>query len=344
MPGTVGTPGVEPTVGNTTGGYSGGGAWGAAAQLVGTAADIYFTNRMNQQMMNWNEDMYGRQRQDALDDWNRMNAYNSPQAQLARLKAAGLNPNLVYGTGATANTSTGVRSTDVKGWQPNKLPIGDLAGNAITTYQNLALGQEQVRNLQQQRKNMEVDNTLKTMEIANKGIKTAQSAFDLQQSKDLKDTTIAKANALARGAELANVVKMSKETRDVAMSTPKLAEAFQKVAQGELKQKLSEAQIQQVHAQIDALKKKGVLDDLEIAMRNVGMTYADPLWMRMLAQFADGKPLPDVVREAWDWIHRGFDGASPASILQKIAPLKGDSFGPGSAAKWYEKYRSKLNR
>lgn len=43
-----------------------------------------------------------------LEMWNRGNAYNSPMAQMERLRAAGLNPNMVYGsgapTGATAQT------------------------------------------------------------------------------------------------------------------------------------------------------------------------------------------------------------------------------------------------
>jgi len=41
--------------------------------------------------------------------WNRQNEYNSPQAQMGRLKEAGLNPNLIYGSGAA--TSTGNAST-----------------------------------------------------------------------------------------------------------------------------------------------------------------------------------------------------------------------------------------
>lgn len=41
-----------------------------------------------------------------LKMWNMQNAYNDPSAQMARLKAAGLNPNLVYGGGnVTGNTS-----------------------------------------------------------------------------------------------------------------------------------------------------------------------------------------------------------------------------------------------
>ena len=35
-----------------------------------------------------------------LEQWNRANEYNLPVNQMARLKQAGLNPNLVYGSGA----------------------------------------------------------------------------------------------------------------------------------------------------------------------------------------------------------------------------------------------------
>jgi hypothetical protein len=47
-----------------------------------------------------------RQRQDAANlqntqFWNMQNKYNTPQSQMARLKEAGLNPALIYGSGAT---------------------------------------------------------------------------------------------------------------------------------------------------------------------------------------------------------------------------------------------------
>lgn len=37
-----------------------------------------------------------------LENWNRQNAYNDPSQQMQRLKSAGLNPNMVYGTGVQA--------------------------------------------------------------------------------------------------------------------------------------------------------------------------------------------------------------------------------------------------
>lgn len=43
--------------------------------------------------------------QRSIDMWNMNNAYNDPSAQMERLKQAGLNPNMVYGGGATTTAS-----------------------------------------------------------------------------------------------------------------------------------------------------------------------------------------------------------------------------------------------
>ena len=42
-----------------------------------------------------------------LDMWERQNAYNAPTEQMARLRAAGLNPHLVYGSGSVAGNTAG---------------------------------------------------------------------------------------------------------------------------------------------------------------------------------------------------------------------------------------------
>lgn len=43
----------------------------------------------------------------AMQSWNMMNDYNSPIKQMERLKAAGLNPLLVYGSGSVTGNTTG---------------------------------------------------------------------------------------------------------------------------------------------------------------------------------------------------------------------------------------------
>ena len=87
----------------------------AVASLVGGLA-ISRSNRKAQKEQNkadreFTEYMYNMERQDAQKDWERQNAYNSPEEQMNRLRQAGLNPNLVYGKGAD-NTAMAIRSVN----------------------------------------------------------------------------------------------------------------------------------------------------------------------------------------------------------------------------------------
>lgn len=59
----------------------------------------------NQKMREYNLMLAKQQNQWNLEQWNRENAYNDPSAQMERLRTAGLNPDLVYGSGSAANIS-----------------------------------------------------------------------------------------------------------------------------------------------------------------------------------------------------------------------------------------------
>lgn len=70
-----------------------------------------------------------------LEQWNRENEYNSPLAQMERLRAAGLNPNLVYGNGATT-TAAKSPSAEVATMQPAHMQPytnWDLGGQAAVS-------------------------------------------------------------------------------------------------------------------------------------------------------------------------------------------------------------------
>lgn len=58
--------------------------------------------------------------------WDLQNQYNSPEQQMARFKAAGLNPNLIYGQGSAGNAQTAPRyespMTDYSNIQPRLNP------------------------------------------------------------------------------------------------------------------------------------------------------------------------------------------------------------------------------
>ena len=94
--------------------------WDLAGAVVGTGANIVSTamtnranERMQQQQNAWN-----------LEQWHRNNEYNSPAAQLQRMKAAGLNPDLMYGqnaSGAAGNASSPATGTNPIPKQPFQL-------------------------------------------------------------------------------------------------------------------------------------------------------------------------------------------------------------------------------
>lgn len=74
--------------------------------------------------------------------WNLNNAYNDPSAQMMRLKAAGLNPNLVYGSGSvvgnTSNSGYGDYSYNV--YKPSKSQM-------VQEYQQLLANDASIKNL-----------------------------------------------------------------------------------------------------------------------------------------------------------------------------------------------------
>lgn len=95
------------------------------------------TNRANQQMAE-----YAYNRDQAM--WQMGNEYNAPEAQMARLKSAGLNPNMVYGSGnAAGNASAQLPKYQAPRMEFNyKTPI-DLPG-MISMYQDVAMKAAQI--------------------------------------------------------------------------------------------------------------------------------------------------------------------------------------------------------
>lgn len=87
--------------------------WLSALPMVGSIANAIgnigtarknrrFTREENERQRQWSTQQWERQNQASIDFWKMQNAYNDPAAQMERLKNAGLNPNLVYGSGADA--------------------------------------------------------------------------------------------------------------------------------------------------------------------------------------------------------------------------------------------------
>lgn len=61
------------------------------------------TKELNKQQYEYNKNLAEQAFQRNVQMWNAENAYNTPAAQMMRMRAAGLNPNLIYGNGQEAS-------------------------------------------------------------------------------------------------------------------------------------------------------------------------------------------------------------------------------------------------
>ena len=77
------------------------GLFGAAQQSRNIDKQIAAQREENERTREYNLSLARQQNAWNIDQWNRENAYNSPQQIMARLSAAGLNPDMIYSGGAS---------------------------------------------------------------------------------------------------------------------------------------------------------------------------------------------------------------------------------------------------
>ena len=78
------------------------------------------SNNMDKQFR-YQKDLMRIQNDYNVQNWHMQNSYNTPAAQMQRLKAAGLNPDLMYGNGSAgvqANLPSGVSGGSAPGYSP----------------------------------------------------------------------------------------------------------------------------------------------------------------------------------------------------------------------------------
>lgn len=134
---------------NTAGALISGG-WNAINQSKTNAANLEAVNRTNQ--MQYELAKY--QASEAERMWRLDNEYNSPAAQMERLKAAGLNPHLVYGNGSVANTSQsppqGFQAPDLETPKYQAYTGFNLESLGMKGYLTAAIQSQQLDNLKEQ--------------------------------------------------------------------------------------------------------------------------------------------------------------------------------------------------
>lgn len=182
------------------------------ASLLGNAINAGSQLGTNSSQLSYSKEMYDKQRADALSDWNMQNEYNSPSAQMARFKEAGLNPNLIYGQ---MSNSPVVRTSSPQSYNPTapQVDLGRTGGMALDAYFDTKLKSAQIDNLKEQNYVLKQDQLIKMYEGISKNLQNQKSQFEVNNQKELLKTTLDGMKANIRQTVQSTSLSQAQENR-----------------------------------------------------------------------------------------------------------------------------------
>lgn len=198
-----------------------------------------------------------------VEMWNKQNEYNTPAMQMQRLKEAGLNPNLIYGSGST---QTG--QADAPKQAPHPTVSNELATLAnqsllpiLSQYNDWQVKKAQIRNIEEEANNKQMTNTIlkHTLPYAE------QMAMDKSLiSQGQSEITRYKARTGNQAyKEMLDTYPLRKQTLE-----SRLNESGERIKN--LQERTRQTRLQA---------------DLDQQLKPLGMTTSDELWQRVLAMF-----------------------------------------------------------
>lgn len=113
--------------------------------------------------------------------WNANNEYNTPAEQMKRLREAGLNPNLVYGSGSATHTATMASAPKV---EPGRFGFD---ADSILKYQQSDIFNQELLNLKETQRLIKAQTDA---QLANAGKTAADAAIKAKNAEIYKNTGI----------------------------------------------------------------------------------------------------------------------------------------------------------
>lgn len=244
-----------------------------------------------------------------LEQWHRSNAYNDPSAQMARMKSAGLNPMLAYGSGnvgglSSASSPSYTPARTDYNYQATQIPQIQVP-DMVSRYQDVSLKQAQIDNVKANTRSTQQETINKTtIDLINNveylfkerekqaGLTKAQVEADFAFRQQMYDMLQKKLNVT--GSELDNYIK--NQTKDYQIDSARLGnislekqidEAKERLKGYSLTRKLQAAQIDSSNASAFATNQQGAkteaerfFQEMENEMAKEGRTFSDPWYVR----------------------------------------------------------------
>ena len=253
----------------------------AAIPAAAGLGQSILTGITNKNSREWQEQQYDKQRADSLADWNMMNEYNSPAAQMARYKEAGLNENLIYGQPTTSPMARGATTGSYK---PETPDVVTPTNQAVGTYYDVQIKEQQLDNMKAQQAVMMADQMLKTATTAYTVSRNARSQFDLELADSLKGEIQAMTTAKSEMAGYSRDILQNTAATKIETAKANLAQALENVVKTKSDTTRNTAETSRIWQSIENLKKDGTLKQLDIDLKKLGVQPGDQLWQRVIAR------------------------------------------------------------
>lgn len=132
-----------------------------------------------------NADLYSRQFADAMYAWDVQNKYNTPAAEVERLRAAGINPALAFGQGSSAGSVSLPSAAPAVGAEMQQTPYQAYTDTALTRIEDLLPAISQSLSQFEDFQSRNIDNQTRA-EINRKQLDTAEANYQaILTRKDL---------------------------------------------------------------------------------------------------------------------------------------------------------------
>ena len=261
--------------------------YGASATIAGSSINAISVGNANRRGIKYAREAYDKSRKDSLEFWNMQNAYNSPSAQMARFKEAGLNPNLIYGQGNSGNAG----AADVPQFRPPEVrphEFGSGIAQAGLQYMNsvydLRIKKAQADNLEAQNGVIRQDAVLRAAQVGLANVNRDTGLFNLGLSNELRDTSVETKGELLRQLRTNIDNSIQANIRAGVAQATSIQEAAERIKTMQLGRGYTTLDMQRLRSTIDNLNKDGTLKQLDINLRKMGITPGSPLWATVVGQ------------------------------------------------------------
>ncbi|WNK13137.1 MAG: DNA pilot protein [Microvirus sp.] len=260
--------------GNTAGMIS------AGSGLVGGLISSITQGAVNRKARQFATDTYNKQRKDAIADRDYANQYNSPQAAMARYKAAGLNPNLIYGM--KPEPSQAVRSSSLGSYAPPPSPdYGKPISTAFGNYQNARQQSVQTDLTGQMLENSKVDELQKRADVWAQIMKNDNyEQYGTPLIAAETDKEIAEARKRSADADLAEVNSAIAYTLKASNITQGLEAGVQALIKSESDRRVRD----NLKIIGDNLGKDTELKQLDIDSQSWNFNANSPIWQQVIGK------------------------------------------------------------